>query len=480
MKKVLVIYDDTIKSKDRVKTIIGNNSFGQIVLKRKKLYQYVADVINELNEEIVKINENNDYEKVIQGKNDCNYCYLKSSSAISDTKEFKFIIDKIKYIKETTKVVDENDNIMAIAFAKKEEYIDFVELLKTNNLSSFKASNTINCKCFTNIENYKNLLMYISSGFDARYFNTLEGDHYTITKSSADKKKMKMEYTYYWLLPDSMKTWMVMPYDFKETDEKASYKMERMPMSDIAIRFTHRAIDLEEFNNILDKVFYFFSSRTKKEISKKEYVENLNKLYIDKVKTRIAKLKECEEFKKIECFIQNSTEYKSIDDIVEVYVRLYQTIIDRYLKTKKNYYLVIGHGDVFFANMLYSKEINLLRLIDPKGGFTLEDLWSDPYYDVAKLSHSICGLYDFFNTDMYDISMDKDLNLKLYIDFDNQKYVEMFKKYLIKYDYNYKLVRLFESSLFLSMLPLHIDNPRKVMGFILNAINILKEVEKNV
>ena len=42
------------------------------------------------------------------------------------------------------------------------------------------------------------------------------------------------------------------------------------------------------------------------------------------------------------------------------------------------------------------------------------------------------------------------------------------------------LVRVYEASLFLSMLPLHIDNPHKVFGFILNVNNILKELEKDV
>ena len=30
------------------------------------------------------------------------------------------------------------------------------------------------------------------------------------------------------------------------------------------------------------------------------------------------------------------------------------------------------------------------------------------------------------------------------------------------------------------MLPLHMDNPHKVLGFMLNAKNILKELSKNV
>ena len=42
------------------------------------------------------------------------------------------------------------------------------------------------------------------------------------------------------------------------------------------------------------------------------------------------------------------------------------------------------------------------------------------------------------------------------------------------------MVRIYEASLFISMLPLHIDNPYKVYGFILNAIRILQEVENEV
>ena len=73
--------------------------------------------------------------------------------------------------------------------------------------------------------------------------------------------------------------------------------------------------------------------------------------------------------------------------------------------------------------------------------------------------------------------MNKNMKFALKVNFNNEKYVELFKQYLQKYGYDYKMVRLYEASLFLSMLPLHIDNPHKVFGFILNAINILKEIE---
>ncbi len=144
---------------------------------------------------------------------------------------------------------------------------------------------------------------------------------------------------------------------------------------------------------------------------------------------------------------------------------------------QKKYVGVIGHGDVFFANMLYSKEVNLLRLIDPKGALNEEELWMNPYYDIAKLSHSICGNYDFFNTGAYDISLNKNMEFELNIHFNNSVYKALFKEYIKNAGYDYKLVRIYEISLFLSMLPLHIDNLNKTFGFILNAINILEEIK---
>ena len=270
-----------------------------------------------------------------------------------------------------------------------------------------------------------------------------------------------------------------MPYNYQEEKDYASYTMERMPMTDIAIRWTHGAIDEEEFVKIMDKIFYFFSIRNEKEVSREEYIKNADKLYLEKLDDRIDKLKKSPEFRQIKAFIENGTDFESIDEIIDLYKTIYNKITKKIYKSN-NFKSVIGHGDPFFANMLYSKEVNLLRLIDPKGALKEEDLWTDPYYDIAKLSHSVCGNYDFFNVDGYDICLNKNMKFELNVHFDNSKFKEIFKQYLQKYGYDYTLIRLYESSLFLSMLPLHIDNPHKVFGFLLNGINILKELEKNV
>ena len=477
MKKIVLVYDDTIEVNDRIKTIIGNKLFGEMILKRKKMYSRIIDIIRETKKdiEIIKISNQDEFEKIESYPKDTTFFHLKSNSAIIDKDKFKIVIEKLEFIKETTSVVS-NNQIMGVIYTNKEQYLEFIkEYIITGSFDSLKINNEIQTDIFVDLTDYNNLLMYISSGFDARYFNSIMGDSYSVTKRSTDKKKMKMEYSYYWLLPEHMKNWMVMPYDFKEYNDSASYTMERMPMTDIAIRWTHGAIDIEEFNRILDKTFYFINSRDKKEIDKEEYIKNAEKLYLTKVDERIEKLKQLEQYKELKLLIESGTEFNSIDEIIGLYKELYQKFTKEFYK-KTEFTAVIGHGDLFFANMLYSKEVNLLRLIDPKGALDAKDLWTNPYYDIAKLSHSICGNYDFFNTGDYNIELDKNIKFALKVNFDNEKYVELFKQYLQKYGYDYKMVRLYEASLFLSMLPLHIDNPHKVFGFLLNAVNILKEI----
>lgn len=479
--KIVIIYDDSMEVPARIKTIIGKNSYGEIILKRKSLFDRFKEIVenSKIDSEIVNITDINDIDdKLIKSMNNKIIFHYFANNQVNDSEDFIQFLKKLEFVKEGYLV--KSKSLVGLVFTNTSSYNEFIEIYKDNGkIDQYKNFDEIKINSCIDISVYQNLLYFISGGFDARYFNSLEGDNYTVTKKSKDKNKMKMEYSYYWLLPEKMKNWMVMPFDYKETGDYASYTMERLPMTDIAIRWTHGAIDLEEFNNIMDKTFYFFKIRESRNVSKSEYEKTANKLYLDKVEERVKKLKSLPEYEQIAGMIKNGTKYENIDKIIDLYLELYKKITVKLYKQDK-LKSVIGHGDVFFANMLYSKEVNLLKLIDPKGALKEEELWTDPYYDIAKLSHSVCGNYDFFNTASYDIHLNREMKLELNVHFNNSQYKEIFKKYLEDNGYDYNLVRLYESSLFLSMLPLHIDNPHKVLGFILNAINILEELNKNV
>ena len=477
MAGLVVVYDDSMKAVGRTKTILGEKSFGDMVLKRQSMYQRMKQIVERHpNMKIQRVNVLDDFVPT-EYAYDTIFFHVLSSASVLSADDLSVLLDKALFVKDNFKVRC-GGKVVGGVFKNRESYEDFlIEYNNQNTIDCFSGE-AIDTNALVDLTDYNALLMYVSNGFDARYFNSLQGDTYTVTKKSVDKKKIKAEYKYYWLLPESMKNWMVMPYDYKETDAWASYTMERMPMTDLAIRWTHSAVDEAEFKNILDKVFYFLEHRVQKEVTKEEYSENQDKLYLKKLDKRIEQLKGMPEYKKIAELIRVGTDFESIDEVVAWYKGLYKRIVRSNAKGRK--VSVIGHGDLFFANMLYSKELNFLRFIDPKGALRTEELWMDPCYDIAKLSHSICGNYDFFNTGAYSIDFNGEMKFELVIHFDNTRAKEIFKGYLEENGYKYEMIRLFEASLFLSMLPLHIDNPHKVFGFILNAIMILKEVEHDL
>ena len=348
MKKVFLIYDNTIPVSDRIKTIIGNKSFGDIVIKGTTEYSKIEYAVNSVNNNIktIRVDKINAFNIIESLPNDGIYMHLFSNNAVINMEEFKNLLQKLEFVKESIKIT--NSRTIGYIFKDKESYSDFLnEYIKTDFLS-FKADNQIETEMFTDLTGYNNIIKYLTKEFDTRYFNTLTGDQYIVTKKSKDKNKMMMEYNYYWLLPDSMKSWMVMPYDYMETDDYAQYKMERMPMTDLAIRWTHEAIDLTEFNEIMDKIFFFFKQRKEKKVTKEESEEMAEKLYIEKLHKRISILKTLPEYVQIDKMIKCGTEYNSIDAIIEEYIKIYRAV------TKKHYNMllmnkaVIGHGDVFF------------------------------------------------------------------------------------------------------------------------------------
>lgn len=321
-----------------------------------------------------------------------------------------------------------------------------------------------------------NFIQCITGNFDSRYFNCLKGNEYTIEKRSSNKNKIKAEYTFYHLLPEDMKFWFVMPFGYTEDQESAGYTMERLHMTDLAIKWVHSSMDRSEFEELMDKYFFFFKSRHGRDCTGEEYHRIADSLYIDKVNDRIGAFKQLPGYQAIKTHLETAADTE-LDFLVSEYFRLKQDLEQNIPCPHR---LAIGHGDPCFANALYNKSTKTLKFIDPRGAFTKEELWTNPYYDVAKLSHSVCGRYDFFNNGLFDIRLNDAFSYDLEIPFDNTAYKDIFREKAEEHGFSYQLVRLYEASLFLSMLPLHMDNPYKVFGFILNARNILKEIETYV
>ena len=483
------IYDNHIFPDVFIRNIVGEKTFGEIILKRVSVKDRFMTFYDSLPEKGTILEFNHDWEfeglkKEIRSlTGDSRLIHIFSSQIVEDEEKegVKVLFAKAALSDGNYLIRNGEGNVAGFIMKGTSDYIEFMELAKDRlgdeevyfryrfEFSEMTATGLFDISVYSNFRNY------ITGGFDARFFNSFAGDEYVVKKISDKKEKIKAEYTFYGLLPDDMKPWFVMPYDYGEDEKTAFYSMKRYHMTDLAVRFVHGAIDLKEFDQLMQMVFYFLNSRAKKEISKEEYEKRANDLYVEKVLKRTEELKKHKAYEKIRRMAQSSLD--PMDLLLERYRKLYDRISSGN-KTKN--ISVIGHGDLCFSNMLFDKNTELLMLIDPRGALREEDLWTDPHYDIAKLSHSVCGRYDLFNNGLYRFDLDEDLRPVLEIEFDNSEYVKIFKDYLERNGYSFELIRLYEASLFLSMLPLHMDYPKKVFGFMQNAGMILDELEERI
>ncbi len=477
--KIVIVYDNTIIPGEVILDIIGDKGFGQAVVKRRHLEDFYREAIVQIFPDMswYCINTRYDLEKLMDHMTayedeEMRILHCFSNFIISDLTKVSYVYKKLMYVHECMKIVQDR-NLAALMFPDVREYIKYAKgHFRTEDMEEKLEADGLIC-----IGEIHAFIQCITGHFDSRYFNSLQGDAYRLKKISTNKKKIKSEYTYYHLLPEDMKPWFVMPFHYKEDQKTASYEMERLYMTDVAVQWVHGSIKLTEFAELLDIYFHFFHARKEKSVTEQTYQQINHSLYVAKVQERVECLEKMPDYQKMQNFLKNSRDIGSLKEVLSWYLRLKNKVESRCVQP---FVSVIGHGDPCFANTLYNRPTRTFKFIDPKGALCEEELWTNPYYDLAKLSHSVCGRYDFFNHALFDIEISEEFEYRLRIPFDNEEYIRIFQEKSQQNGYDFWCIRLYEASLFLSMLPLHMDDPYKVFAFILNAVAILKEIEKHV
>lgn len=139
----------------------------------------------------------------------------------------------------------------------------------------------------------------------------------------------------------------------------------------------------------------------------------------------------------------------------------------------------ILHGDLCFSNILYDSRADMVKLLDPRAidfnnQFTL---FGDVAYDIAKINHSIIGLYDYIIAGAFSLSKNDELDFSFEIFVDAR---------IGKLQLSYLQENLLPSAtprdympltilLFLSMLPLHSDNKLRQLALFVNAFRLYDE-----
>jgi dTDP-glucose pyrophosphorylase len=124
------------------------------------------------------------------------------------------------------------------------------------------------------------------------------------------------------------------------------------------------------------------------------------------------------------------------------------------------------HGDFCLSNLLFDIGGGIVRLIDARGDWAEADgTAGDAKYDVAKLRHSLAGDYDFIVGDLFDLQCDglRTLRLRTASEPRHHAVAAAFDAWIAQ-RYDLRQIQLIQALLFISMLPMHADRPRRQLA----------------
>lgn len=138
----------------------------------------------------------------------------------------------------------------------------------------------------------------------------------------------------------------------------------------------------------------------------------------------------------------------------------------------------IVHGDLCLSNILYDRRHGIVRLIDPRGGFGRYDIYGDLRYDLAKLSHSVLGHYDFIVNGQFTCDITATgVQLQMHDGAVHRSRRLQFAARILGTDAPHvRRVRFIEALLFLSMTPLHADRPKAQAAFLARGLQLYAAV----
>jgi hypothetical protein len=134
------------------------------------------------------------------------------------------------------------------------------------------------------------------------------------------------------------------------------------------------------------------------------------------------------------------------------------------------------HGDFCLSNILYDWRSDVCKLIDPRGSFGSAGIYGDPRYDVAKLYHSVHGLYDFIVHDLFHVSVDgRNVSLQLGTAPHHAEVRAHFEQAFFP-QFDREEILLLTALLFVSMPPLHYDHPQRQIAMYVRGLQLLDEL----
>jgi len=319
------------------------------------------------------------------------------------------------------------------------------------------------------LENYYSTKQFV---LKTRYFNKLQFDQLgeNVIKTSTNKEKLVDEIRWYDEIPEDVLDLVPKKID-SSTQEKPFIKLEYVKHPTLSELWLYSEFPADFWKKIIDELFRIIQ-RFKKHnlnVTKQEYYSMYFEKTFNRIDQAITKNTLFKEIFDQDFIFINNKKLKNLnlmkDEIKEK--------IDGLFNENDN---CLIHGDLYFANILYNSEKNMFKLIDPRGMWG-NTIGGDIKYDIAKIRHSVVGCFDTITNGLYSVKYEEKNRIKFNV-FKPKNY-EIICNELdthIEKKWNLNEIKMIEGLLFISMLPLHVDNVERQLAFFCIGLQRLNEI----
>lgn len=303
-----------------------------------------------------------------------------------------------------------------------------------------------------------------------RAFNNLQIGPRTVRKSSSDSEKMQAEYQWFLSLPDDLRVFT--PHLIRTfEDSTVGYEIQYLFLASLNELVVFGRLPRFAWRTIYQGCFAFLEAcRLHRPTDPLDF--DPSALFRDKTNERLKLYHDATDTDLDQPWSINGVDTPGLNEIVERTTAM--------IPAADEAAMCVVHGDFCFSNILYDFRAQAIKVIDPRGRMPngTISLFGDQRYDLAKLAHSVCGLYDFIIAGYYRVessanALDLDLPISASIEEIQSMFTHMVAEH---FGIDRRELYAMQVHLFLSMLPLHADDPERQTALLANALRLYTEL----
>lgn len=245
-----------------------------------------------------------------------------------------------------------------------------------------------------------------------------------VTKKSMDIPKIEDQYNWYSdliKLNPNFENLIPQIYSYTKSTRSSKIQMEYVAAHTLAKYFTEDQWDYDHWKEVLKTLLKILRHFETYQAVRYDSISSRKAIYLTKTLVAfefIKKIPFVQQIMKNALVIVNDV---ALTNLLLLEQKVINVIKNDFLLGKKN--STLSHGNFALNNILYLNNEEY-RLIDPLGRCHKQTIYGDINYDLAKLSQSILGKFDYIDRDKFQVSQEGH-KWKLKLDIKNK---EMHKK----------------------------------------------------